>query len=252
MTTIATDAPARILDWDSEFFGYRIARATADSLSRPAARELISWAEAEAVHCVYFLADSDDTASVRAVEEAGFRLTDVRVTLGLDRADGVEAPPSGIEPATVEDISALRSIASESHRDTRFYHDGRFDPGRCDELYATWIEKSCTGYADQVLVARDYGGEAVGYISGHLDAEPSVARIGLIAVAASSQGRGVGGHLLRGALAWFASAGRPRVTVQTQGRNVAGLRLYEGLGFRVEAMELWFHGWSDEAWSVRS
>lgn len=250
MTMVTASTPARLLDWDSRFFDLRIAWATAESLTRSGARELIAWAESETIDCVYFLADAADTPSLRAAEEAGFRLTDVRMTFGIELPDMFEPVP-GIDSPSPSDIASLRAIAAESHRDSRFYHDGRFDPRRCDELYATWIEKSCDGYADRVLIARD-GGVPVGYISCHLDANPAVGRIGLVAVAPSARGSGVGRRLVAGALAWFASAGRHVVTVPTQGRNVAGLRLYEALGFQVETVELWFHGWSNEAWSVRS
>ena len=42
----------------------------------------------------------------------------------------------------------------DSHRDSRFYYDPGFPNQRCDELYETWIDRSCHGYADTVLVAE--------------------------------------------------------------------------------------------------
>jgi hypothetical protein len=35
------------------------------------------------------------------------------------------------------------------------------------------------------------------------------------------------------------------VIVATQGSNVPGRRLYENMGFRSSALELWHHGWLD-------
>jgi len=179
-----------------------------------------------------------DTAQAQRAEAEGFRLTDVRVTLD---APAVTSEPA-VRPVREDDVARLRAIARSSHDDTRFYADERFPRERCDELYDTWIRRSCEGWADVVLVA-ERAGEAAGYVSVHR--RESSGSIGLIGVDEAWRGRGVGEALVRGALAWCADADLPRCTVVTQGRNVAAQRLFERCGFRTSAVDLWFHKWFD-------
>ena len=42
---------------------------------------------------------------------------------------------------------------------------------------------------------------------------------------------------------WFADHGVGRVSVVTQARNAAGLRLYQRAGMTVQSIQLWFHKW---------
>lgn len=235
-------APCRLLDWDSAFFGRRIARATVGRLDPDAARGILAWCARERVDCLYFLADADDPGTVRLAEAHGFRQVDIRVTLERPAGPPPPGPPPGpVRPAAPGDLPALRALARTSHRASRFYHDGGFPRERCDELYATWIERSCRGAAEAVLVADDGAGPA-GYVSCHLPAGAPGA-IGLFAVAAARQGGGLGRALLAAALRWFAERGAPGVTVVTQGRNVAAQRLYQRGGFLTRSLELWYHRW---------
>jgi dTDP-4-amino-4,6-dideoxy-D-galactose acyltransferase len=198
-----------------------------------------AWARANDVDCVYFLARDEPGAAAQA-EDAGFRLTDVRVELGRPSA-GEER--STLRPAGAEDEAPLRELARSNHRITRFYADPRFPDERCDELYATWISRSLEGWADAVLVAEAEG-RLAGYVSLHR-LEWGWGSIGLIGVAPDARGQGVGRRLVESAVAWAREQGLERVTVVTQARNVPALRLFEGCGFRMADLGLWFHKWYD-------
>jgi dTDP-4-amino-4,6-dideoxy-D-galactose acyltransferase len=241
----APDELCRILDWDSKFFGFGIASVNATRLNSENAACLDVWCAAHDVRCLYLLLDSADTAQVRLAEQNQFHLVDIRLTLANEHieANAFETC-SSIRPAEPEDIAKLKSIAGVSHHDSRFYSDPGFPANLADELYRIWIEKSCEGYADCVLVA-EHGGSPAGYISCHLDA-PDMGRIGLLAVDPNAQGRGVGSKLVNSALHWFASKGVENVTVVTQGRNVAAQRLYQRRGFATRSVQLWFHRWFRE------
>jgi ribosomal protein S18 acetylase RimI-like enzyme len=133
-----------------------------------------------------------------------------------------------------------------SHRDTRFHADGHFDPARCDELYATWIERSVQGYATHVVVA-DRDGAAVGYITLHIDVDHApaagTARIGLFAVDERWRGQGIGRELLRHAAQILMEQGVGDTSVVTPGRNTGALKLYKSAGFRTTDVSLWYHRW---------
>ncbi len=234
-------APCRLLDWDTEFFGRRIARLTASRLTPEAVDDALAWCTRHGVECLYCLADADDPPTARLAEAHGFRHVDVRMTLAARLEGAAAPPPAGTRPWAPADLTALRALARTSHRDSRFYADPAFPRARCDDLYATWIDRSCHGYADAVLVA-DAAGVAVGYVSCHLDGGDA-GRIGLFAVDAGHRGRGTGRALLAASLAWFGARGARRVTVVTQGRNVAAQRLYQRGGFVTDALQHWYHKW---------
>jgi ribosomal protein S18 acetylase RimI-like enzyme len=196
------------------------------------------WAGERGVACLYLLLADEPGAAGRA-EDAGFRLTDVRVALA--RATAGDAS-SRVRPARPGDEEPLRRIARSNHRITRFYADPRFPRERCDDLYETWIARSLDGWADAVLVA-EADGRAAGYVSLH--ARAGSGSIGLIGVDPEARGRRLGPALVLGAVAWCRERELPEVTVVTQGRNVPALRMFERCGFRTADLGLWFHKWYD-------
>jgi dTDP-4-amino-4,6-dideoxy-D-galactose acyltransferase len=239
-----------ILEWDSAFFGQRLARYRRPRFLRDDAAVLAAECEARGIDGVYILVDASDTESTANVQQTGAFLADVRVTFGTEvEAASTPLADGGheqIRAATPADVAALAQIAGVSHRDTRFYADTHFDSARCDRLYAVWIENSCRGYADAVLVAGAPG-QPVGYVTCHKD--PSAARgyIGLFAVRVSARGHGIGRALMRAALRWFAGSGVAAMTVATQLRNASALRFYERSGLVITRADFWFHLWPRDA-----
>lgn len=237
------EASWRILEWDSEFFGFRIARAFVAQSAADGVR-IVEECARHKVRCLYFLAEAGDIATIRLLEQQGFGFADVRLTL-IHQSPGAGQSPEipGIRRARAEDVTALECIARASHQDTRFYADPRFARERCDALYATWIAKSCNeGFADVVFVAETAAGGAGGYITCSMT-QPDCGQIGLLAVAQGARGAGAGRRLIHQALAWAQSHGATSVVTVTQGRNVSAVRAYERCGFVAERMQLWYHRW---------
>ncbi len=232
------------LAWDSEFFGFPVGRLWPLRLT-PALADLADHRCGElGIRCLYFLCDSTHPASAELAKDRGFQFVDTRVTLEFR----LEAPlfsrldsPASIRPARAEDVPLLRDIAAVAFQQSRFYADPNFSKDAASRLYQVWIEKSCTGFADAVLVA-DVGGRAAGFITCNL-LRPGRGDIGLVGVDASYAGRGLGRGLVTAALDWFSTRGVEHAEVVTQGRNDAALRLYERCGFRTARIEHWFHRW---------
>lgn len=240
----AADTPESIctyLDWDSDFFARRIARANRRCLDHSTLNELLQWCVANRIECLYLLADSEDPQTAHLAETNGFLLADVRLT--FERTIGeISCMPASqvVRLARQEDLGALRAIARTGHRDTRFYFDRHFDRAKCDLLYETWIENSFRGFAQAVLVV-DVDRKPVGYITSHLRGEE--VQIGLMGVADGHQGAGLGSILVQHFLSWAAREGAQRATVVTQGRNVRAQRLYQRNGFVTASSQLWYHRW---------
>jgi dTDP-4-amino-4,6-dideoxy-D-galactose acyltransferase len=231
--------PAELLEWDTDFWGVRIGRVAGDVLTAERSRAVDLWARSHEVACVYFLARADDPPTLEVAAEAGYRLVDVRVELArpVEPVRGEAA----VRPHRAADLPELRAIARASHDNTRFFADPRFADERCRDLYSTWIEESCSGWADAVLVVEREG-LAAGYVTCHLH-EGGAASIGLIGVAAGERERGLGGELVVAALAWASGREARVLSVVTQGGNVRAQRLFQRGGFRTAAVGLWFHRW---------
>ena len=231
----------RLLEWDTAFFGIRIARVEADSLSPEGAGLIEQWCRKNRRECLYFLARADDAVTTHLAEGNGFQLMDVRLTFE-QKLIAVQPEANQTRIANADDLPALKSIARESYHDTRFYFDANFPRALCVAFYETWVVRSCEGYADTVLVA-DWEGRPAGYISCHLDRDLGAGKIALVGVSRHAQERGVGQTLVRGALGWFLNHGAQTVSVATQARNVAAQRLYQRCGFLTAAVNLWYHKW---------
>jgi len=239
-----TGAPAHHLEWDSTFFDRRVARVAATRLTSDSLAALLDWCRSESIEWLYFLADADDDATVQLAEGAGFHQVDIRVELDLAPVPATRpahADTFALRVARPDDLAALRPIAAAGHIDTRYFFDPRVSSDRATALYETWLERSILhAFADVVLVA-EIDGTAVGYITGKLrDGEAS---IGLFGVGEAARGKGVGTALVYELFSWARSKGAERITVVTQGRNVAAQRIYQKCGFLTRSVHLWYHLW---------
>lgn len=239
-----TGALLEALSWDSEFFGVPIARLVPDQPDPSLLQEVDTQCHREGIRCLYALVDPSRPDALQAMTLQGYRLVDLRVTLSRTTPDeeGGEKEKDAIRIATDDDICGLEAIARTSHHDTRYYADPGFSRSRCDDLYAAWIANSCRGFADRVWVAGPVG-RPEGYLTGSVNGGSEEGSIGLFAIAPSAQGRGLGGGLLRTALAWFADRGCLRATVVTQARNRAALGIYQKHGFKIASIKVWLHKW---------
>ncbi len=231
-------APAEIVEWDTAFFGVKIARVRGGVLTLESAAAIDAWCAREGVQCVYLLAPAGDLGTIRAAENQGYRLVDVSVTLRCGAGGPVRGARRAVRPARASDLAALLEMSRECFHQTRFYNDPNFPRPKVRELYETWVRRSLEGWADAVLVAEANQAPA-GFVTCHREG----ARIGLLGVGARARGAGIGASLAGAALDWFRAEGAGEVSVATQGANRSALRLYGRCGFTVHAVELWYHRW---------
>jgi ribosomal protein S18 acetylase RimI-like enzyme len=235
------DQPCRLLTWDSEFFGFPIASVLLERLDDAAIAAIDSWCEARDVRCLYYECNAADQDSIRRAGRGGFEVVDVRL-LFTGRSHAMAADgPAALRDATEADVPALRAIAAQSHRDSRFFADPRFSAERAAELFATWIANAVAGHADRVLVA-DRDGEVAGYSA--LRRQPGGrGRIDLFAVAPPHRRQGIGRQLIRSSCAWLAAQGVPTVFAATQARNASAQRAYQRCGLALGGVWLYYHKW---------
>ena len=245
-----TSDPCQFLQWDTDFFGYRIARIEAQRLEPKLVDTIYSWCEKHTINCLYFLADSNDSQTIRLAEDHDFRLVEIRITLErtLNNWDP-ETRPRSVEDVHIravryEDIPIVKSIARNCYVDSRFYFDNKFPEEKWQAYYETWVTKSCQGGADLVLVAEK-GGEVVGYITGLIDKTTHEGIYELTGVKESARKSGVGQELFRSGLDWYVRSGIESIWVATQGRNIPTQRMIQRNGFITRSCQLYYHKWFD-------
>jgi undecaprenyl-phosphate 4-deoxy-4-formamido-L-arabinose transferase len=237
--TDGLDGICRTLDWDSEFWGFPIARVVPERVDAAAAEQVERWCEGHGIACAYLLADADDAGTAAAAEGVGFTPVDTRVT--LERSGGPltaeRRPVDGLQirPAEARDEAALASLARRAHTDTRFFFDPHFSSTRAAELYAAWVSRGLAEDSFRVFLAERDGSPA-----GYVLVKTDPLEIDLIAVEEASRGDGIGRALVAEAIG---ESPNGTVRVVTQARNVPALRLYESCGFRVVKAEAWYHRW---------
>lgn len=237
-----------MLAWDSAFFGFPVARVRGARLAADAAARAIRWCEDHRVRCLYFLADFDDAATIRAAEDHGFRLVDARLRLECRpelRTHYFRNPPSvpiAVRRQRASDLPGLREIARTGYTATRFFFDSRFPRDRAEALYETWVDRACATDDDAVFVAM-HEDRIAGFITCRALRAESAGEIGLAGVAPDARRLKVGSVLVNAALAWFEEEGFETARVVTQARNIPAQRLYQQFGFVSESMLLWYHRW---------
>jgi len=228
------------LPWDSEFFGFPIARANVKNIDSEQLAQINAECAEQDIRCLYFLVEPD-TSTTGLLESNGFHWVDLRYTLDADlNSITFESRHASIRNADVGDVEQLRQIAAGNHTDSRFYHDGHFPVELCNELYAIWIEKCVRDPKELVLVWEE---EAI--VAGYVTAKVhrGIGEVGLVGVHPEFRGRGIAGTLTRALLQQLNDLNAEGVIVVTQGRNIAAQRLYQSCGFRSKTMELWYHKW---------
>ena len=186
---------------------------------------------------------TDAVALVGQLTALGFWIIDTSVQLdapaALFRAAPISSPGGAwrLRDAGPGDREAVARVVEENMTTSRYHLDPRIDPARATRFKSVWATNFFEGLRGQrLLVAEDARG--VGAILLVLE-QGGRGVIDLVAVDQRLRGAGTVSGLIR---AWL--AGSPHVVnvqVGTQVSNIASLRAYGKLGFRVCAASYVLH-----------
>ncbi len=244
------------LDWDTNHFGFQVGRIAADATDAELKAALCD-ARSRGYRLLYWATSPERMPALRLLDEFGGRLVDRKVTF----ARSLCAADSPTKPSTVailpyvgsEHSGELSALAVAAGAYSRFAVDPLVPRDKFERLYEIWIERSVRGeIADAVLVARD--DPTTGPLAGMITVKVAegIGNIGLVAVAASHRGRGIGSQLMDAAHRWMIGRGATSSTVVTQAVNAPACRLYERAGYTVEQAENLYHFWPAVSSSTRA
>lgn len=235
-----TMAAVTLLEWDSEFFGFPIAKT---SLQNEISDVSLLRDAIVATGCRLCYIYAEDVAGNATAIAMGAKLVDRRTLLrrALSPKDGRKTGVCDGDIAIPSDLPRLRELALQSAQFSRFRTDPAMPTDAWVRLYERWADNSLAGtMADAVLVVR-VAGEVVGMLT--VGCRDGAGTIGLFAVDQTARGRGFGTALLDRGSAWFSEQGCTTASVVTQGDNLAAQRLYERAGYAIAEVTDVYHLW---------
>jgi len=233
-----------VLDWDSKFFGFSVARVDwSGDVSQIA--EAIAHAKEMDVTLLYVFGPAETDFLGNIVNKIASIFGSQRVELAKELIDGpnLDDNPEGIialaaTNCNVKEVSELGVIAG-SH--SRFMCDPMIPRTVGERLFRLWAESSLRG----VLADANFGylsdNRIMGFVS--VRQQETGGRITLIAVRPEARRRGIASRLVRAAEIYVTKTGGNKITVATQGHNEPAFRLYRSAGYREVARTRVWHVW---------
>lgn len=227
------------LAWDTELFGFPVARLISRDVSKAAAQM-----KEFGIRLAYASVPMHDSEARAKLTGAGALLVDRRLRFRKDLTAPLRMPEGAESWSGRASTPDLEELALASGHLSRFRVDPRIPSEVFRTLYLTWIRRSLSGeIADEVLVIEADRVAKAMVTLGKSTNFGAVGTIGLLAVAAGARGRGYGKRLIAAAEAWCVSHGATALEVVTQGRNTEACALYASSGCNVVADDVVYHLW---------
>ena len=235
------DSRYEILDWDSAFFGYKVARMV-NANAAYGIDSLVDNLRSEGVRVAYLTANPKDTSLNNAFLAAGAQLVDKKTTYTISTMGLTPFPSDAVEYYTGDaNNKELLSIACQTGEYSRFRVDRNFGPEACDRLYKQWVRNDASGQSGSILYVCPIGSAIAGLIT--LKNLEQVGSIGLIGVSSQHRGQNIGMALMGKAISHFQELGIFRIDVVTQQANIPACRFYQKCGFEIKSVINYYHLW---------
>lgn len=236
----------KILNWDSQFFGYKIASLRVFNLKKDKIELITRELKIQGVKLVYFFVDPSDELSAISLNKASGLLVDKKVTYIIKLTEDAKDYHEDMFVIPYQSSIAsekLKSLALQSGLYSRFRVDPNFRNNEFEKLYLEWIEKSIRKeIAKKVLIYReDQNSDEKGLIT--LGITGDSGSIGLLAVDQDYRGKSIGRKLVQAAFKYFEENKVKTVEVVTQAENKGACNFYESMGFAIKNTVNIYHLW---------
>jgi ribosomal protein S18 acetylase RimI-like enzyme len=232
------------LKWDSNFHGYNVAYLSCMHLTPNILCQIEKFIRRENIRLVEYLCNCHDRRSVLSAEENDFHFVDIRLSYRMKIQDKTHCSLGNFlfRKADEHDIPVLQAISKYIYKDSRYFFDNNFDREKVYEFYQGWVQKGVLGqYDDECWCLCDKDLPVAFCTVKYKDSK--TAAIGLVGVDVDYQSNGLGKKTMYSMFNMLMDKGIQDVFVVTQGRNYPAQRLYQSVGLRTHATQLWYHKW---------
>jgi len=236
------------LEWDSAHFGFPVARVEPGDAPLPDLEADLRAAREAGVRLACCSRPAEAPLAEAVLARHGGRALTASLLFAKRLDEGRRPVPAGI---TVERVTAgseaLRQLAPECGRYSRFRLDPEFPREAFVSLYEIWLQRSVAGeIADQVLSVGSGGHRDLGLVT-IVRPDRATGRIGLIGVRDGARGKGLGRALVAAAEVAMEAAGAERTEVSTHLENHAARRLFASFGYEPGVPQRQYHFWLEPA-----
>ena len=227
-----------ILEWDSSFFGFKVATIHSLTLAVNEIEAMVTQMKGENIRLAYW-------KTPFKIEEFPtqytVKLSDVACLYSSDILKQTEKHPNISLYNQSTTSPELESIAIQCGILSRFNTDKKFPPQAFESLYKTWINKSVSKEIADDIIIYTLEGKLGGIVT--VSIKNGVGNIGLFGIDESMRGKGIGTLLLQAAITYFADNNCTRAQVVTQKDNEAARGLYEKCGLTLIEQKYCYHIW---------
>ncbi|MBX2840186.1 MAG: GNAT family N-acetyltransferase [Flammeovirgaceae bacterium] len=230
-----------LLAWDTEFFGFKVARIPDQKLSGDQLATIFENLKKLGIRLVYFASTVELLLNQSSISLFNGILVDRKITykkeiVATNQADQhISSFQKGID-----DEEILIQLAIEAGEFSRFNTDPNIDKNSFQKLFRLWMENALAQKTDTHVLVYKEQNEICGMVT--LKLKDGIGNIDLIAVRQDFRGRGMGKKLLIAAETNLNNK-TDQVSVVTQSRNSLACRLYESFGFELANQVYFYHFW---------
>lgn len=228
------------LEWDSQFFGYPVARVIFDKNGSDNLTDLFTRLISEKIRLTYFFVPIADTKLNNLIFEKGSKLVDQKTTFSK-KTEGHKNSNNIGEFQGTEINERLIELGLQAGLFSRFHSDLNFTNQEYKRLYIEWLTKSLNKTLALKTFIANNNSEIVGLTT--LGERSGYADIGLVAVDENFRGQGVALDLIHFADNAAYDLGYNEIKVVTQLQNKGACRLYEKCNFQIENITKIYHYW---------
>ncbi len=229
------------LQWDSEFFGYPIAKVIINSANEKIVDEVFDEIHTNKYRLTYFFIKHNEDSALRQMKERKCKLVDNKVTYGKKPISYPEQPSHIVEYESDEPNASLINLALQAGVFSRFRIDTNFTKNDYERLYTAWLEKSIRKELACKILVSMYNDDITGFAT--LVFKENLAEIGLAAVSYKYRGQKIGYDLVRKVESLACESGMKKIRIITQKRNKPAINLYKKCNYVLEDTIDIFHYW---------
>jgi dTDP-4-amino-4,6-dideoxy-D-galactose acyltransferase len=228
------------LEWDSKFFGKKIAKIEFADIANNASiiNTKIANSSFDLIYCFVPEKESNVEDVIDCIVDATWVDGKVTFVKKVDEKLG-DVNESVLSVNAMSD--SLYSLAIKAGVFSRYHIDPNFEPGQYIRLYEKWIENSVNRSLAIEVFAFIESGNTLGMIT--IGEKNNRADIGLLGIDSSIRRKGIASTLLKVAEQFAQKRGYKELQVVTQIQNGPACKLYEKYGFKKEAIVNIFHVW---------